>query len=167
MSLEIERKFLIACPDLARLRLRCTAVYDIEQTYLTAEENITARVRRRVGEQEEFFYTEKEFLTARTCVEREKLISSREYEKLLARKDLGTETIRKRRFCLPSGGLTFEIDVYPFWEKTAVMEVELAAEDQALSLPEGITVLREVTEDRRMKNAELARHVPTEEELLS
>ena len=46
------------------------------------------------------------------------------------------------------------------------MEVELEREEQEFSLPEGITVIREVTEERWMKNAALARHIPDEAELL-
>ena len=46
------------------------------------------------------------------------------------------------------------------------MEVELESEDQHYTLPEGITVIREVTSDRRLKNAALARHIPDEAELL-
>ena len=164
--LEIERKFLIAYPDLDALRPCCSAVYEMEQTYLHAAPNVTARVRRRVGEREEFFHTEKERITARTHVERERTVTREEYEALLQLRDEAAHTIHKWRYCLPHEGFLFEIDVYPFWQQIAVMEVELEREDQAFSLPEGITVIREVTEERWMKNAALARHIPSEAELL-
>jgi CYTH domain-containing protein len=164
--LEIERKFLIAYPDVAALKERCSAVYEMEQTYLCSAPNVTARVRRRVGEREEFFHTEKERITARTHVERERTINREEYETLLQNRDEAAHTIHKWRYCLPHEGFLFEIDVYPFWQKVAVMEVELEREDQEFSLPDGITVIREVTEERWMKNAALARYIPTEAELL-
>jgi len=164
--LEIERKYLIAYPDVDALRPRCCAVYDIEQTYLHAAPGVTARVRRRVGEKEAFFHTEKERLSDVTHVERERTITREEYDALLQKRDESAMTVTKRRYCLPHEGLTFEIDIYPFWEKVAVMEVELEREEQVFTLPEGITVLREVTDDRRMKNAALARHIPDEESLL-
>lgn len=166
MSLEIERKFLIAYPEEEILRARCSAVYEMEQTYLHAASNVTARVRRRVGEREEFFYTEKEFCTNRTCVERESSIDREAYERLLERRDETMQTIVKRRYCLPHDGFLFEIDVYPFWQQVAVMEVELTSEEQPFTFPEGITVLREITDDRRMKNAALAREIPAEATLL-
>ena len=81
--LEIERKYLIAYPDVQQLREACSAVYEMEQTYLQAPEGITARVRRRVGEREMFFHTEKERLSDRTCVEREREIDRVEYEQVL------------------------------------------------------------------------------------
>ena len=164
--LEIERKYLIAYPDVEALRSRCSAVYEMEQIYLKARPGVTARVRRRVGEREEFFHTEKERLTDRTHVERERIITREEYDELLLQRDEKAFPIAKTRYCLPHGGFTFEIDVYPFWKTVAVMEVELEREDQTYTLPDGITVIREVTDDRRMKNAALARHIPAESELL-
>lgn len=164
--LEIERKYLIAYPDAAALRPRCSAVYGMEQTYLLSAPGVTARVRRRVGEREEFFHTEKERITARTHVERERTITSEEYRQLLECRDPAAFTICKTRYCLPHDGLTFEIDVYPFWKTVAVMEVELEGEEQPFTLPAGITVIREVTEEPWMKNAALARHIPDEAELL-
>ena len=164
--LEIERKYLSAYPDLEMLRPRCSAVYEMEQIYLKARPGVTTRVRRRVGEREEFFHTEKERITARTHVERERIITREEYEQLLQTRDENALSVAKTRYCLPHDGLIFEIDVYPFWQSVAVMEVELEGEEQAFSLPDGITVIREVTEDRRMKNAALARHIPSETELL-
>ena len=164
--LEIERKYLIAYPDVDALRPRCSAVYEMEQTYLHAAPGVTARVRRRVGEREEFFHTEKERITDRTHVERERTVTREEYETLLQTRDENALSVCKTRYCLPHDGLVFEIDVYPFWKTVAVMEVELEREDQTYTLPDGITVIREVTDDRRMKNAALARHIPSETELL-
>jgi CYTH domain-containing protein len=99
-------------------------------------------------------------------VERQRTIDRQEYDRLLERRAADSQTICKTRYCLPYGGLTFEIDVYPFWRRVAVMEVELAEEEQTFDLPPQITLLREVTGDRRLTNAALARSVPLEEELL-
>ncbi|MBQ0038484.1 MAG: hypothetical protein KBS74_07435 [Clostridiales bacterium] len=163
--LEIERKYLIRRPDPAVLA--GTQTYTMEQTYLTAPEGITARVRRRFHDgQEEFFYTEKEHRTAVTCVEREKRVDRETYECLLTRRRSDSRTICKTRCCLMHEGLVFEIDIYPFWEQIAVMEVELSCEEQVFTLPPQITVIREVSGDKRLKNAALARCIPEEEDLL-
>ena len=132
--LEIERKFLIEMPDRTLLD-RCPVRWEMWQTYLLSRPGVSARVRRRVGETEQFFHTEKQRLTDRTCVEREREIDAREYEALLAQRDLARVTIHKMRYCLPEGGLVFEIDVYPFWRRLAVMEVELQREDRASPCP--------------------------------
>lgn len=166
-QLEIERKYLIAMPDTQALRAACSHVYEMEQTYLTAGEGITARVRRRQeGEQVEYFYTEKEFRTDRTCLERERAVTEEEYRRLLARRRPDGVTLRKTRWCVPYAGRVLEIDIYPFWEHTAVLEIELPDENAPVALPPQIRVLREVTADRRLKNAVLAQRIPAESELM-
>lgn len=104
--LEIERKFLIEMPERAVLD-RCPMRWEIWQTYLLAPPGISARVRRRVGETEQFFHTEKLRRTDRTCVEREREITRAEYEMLLRQQDPDRVTIHKERYCLPEGGLVF------------------------------------------------------------
>ena len=166
--LEIERKYLIAMPDTRALRAACSHVYEMEQTYLAAEPGVTARVRRRQeGERVEYFYTEKEFRTDRTCVERERAVTEEEYHRLLVRRREEGVTLRKTRWCMPYAGRVLEIDVYPFWEHTAVLEIELPDEGAPVSIPPQIRVLREVTADRRLKNAVLAQRIPDERELLA
>lgn len=168
-NLEIERKYLIRTPNVWQLRWECSHVYSIEQTYLLqTKENVTARVRGRSEKGlNRYFYTEKEFRTDVTCVERERELHRREYERYLQDRDPALRTIYKTRYCLPVEDLTFEIDVYPFWYGVAVMEVELSHEQQEIHFPKGIEVLCEVTHDRRLKNAALAGKVPTEAELLA
>ena len=55
------------------------------------------------------------------------------------------------------GGFCYEIDVYPEWTDRAVLEIELEREDQAVVLPDWVSVLREVTEDPRYTNHALSR----------
>ena len=150
--LEIERKFLIEMPDRTLLD-RCPVRWEMWQTYLLSRPGVSARVRRRVGEAEQFFHTEKQRLTDRTCVEREREIDAREYEALLAQRDPARVTIHKVRYCLPEGGLVFEIDVYPFSAERAVL---FQYGQNSAALPEEITVLREVTGDADYKNRKLA-----------
>ena len=153
-------------PDRALLD-RCPCGGRCGRPTLLSRPGVSARVRRRVGETEQFFHTEKQRRTDRTCVEREREITRAEYETLLPQRDPARVTIHKERYCLPEGGLVFEIDVYPFWRRLAVMEVELQREDQGFTVPRGLRVLREVSGDWRLKNAALAGHVPPEEELLA
>ena len=46
--------------------------------------------------------------------------------------------------------------MYPFWKDRAILEIELADENEKIDFPEGIRVIREVTDDERYKNASLA-----------
>ena len=164
--LEIERRFLVLRPSEDELRARCSHVYQMEQTYLLAQPHQTERVRRREGEDVRFFHTVKIDRTACTRIEREEEITPEAYEDYLRRRDPMTESIRKMRYCLEEAPYTIEIDLYPFWPSYAVMEVELPREDAPFRFPRGITVVRELTGDHRFSNAALARHIPTEQELL-
>ena len=165
-GLEIERKFLIARPDgEALLRLDGADYTDITQTYLLCEPGATERVRKR-GKNGRFTYTHtiKRRLSRFTHTEDETEIDESAYNALIARADPSRGVIRKRRYTLPRDGHVFEIDVYPFWKKQAVMEVELSSEDESVSLPGEIRVLREVSGDRAYSNAGLALAVPEEDE---
>ena len=54
-------------------------------------------------------------------------------------------------------GFYYEIDIYPEWTDKAIMEIELHSENQQIVFPEGINVIREVTDDPAYSNHEIAR----------
>ena len=64
--------------------------------------------------------------------------------------------ISKTRWCLPCGGHVAEVDIYPFWQRVAVAEVELGRENEKFSLPEVLRVIREVTGVREFLNRDMA-----------
>lgn len=64
--------------------------------------------------------------------------------------------ISKTRWCLLCGGHVAEVDIYPFWQRVAVAEVELGREDEKFSLPEILRVIREVTGVREFLNRDMA-----------
>ena len=157
--LEIERKYLIAYPDVAWLQSHPhVTVSEITQTYLVAPDGEERRVRaRREGDTVTYYHTVKRKVTAVTREELEKIITESEYKALLAEADPQKHPLSKTRFCLPQGGLCIEIDIYPFWNDKAVAEVELDCEDTPVSFPPEIKVIREVTGEKAFKNSELAK----------
>ena len=56
-----------------------------------------------------------------------------------------------------------ELDIFTFWNRQAIMEVELKSEKEEFTLPPFIRVIREVTEDDAFSNHSLAKEVPPEE----
>ena len=163
VNTEIERKYLIARP--AEDYLASLSRTEIAQTYLKNEmEGVTERVRKR-GLDGEFVYTHttKKRIGFMSSMEDETEISEEEYISLLKRADPDLNTIFKTRALIKEGAFTFEIDVYPFWTKQAVMEVELPSEETEFSFPETVTVLREVTGERAYSNARMARQIPPED----
>jgi len=157
--LEIERKFLIEYPDVAELEKmpNCKRV-EIIQTYLSAPEGEENRVRQRgVDGNYIYFQTTKRKVTELKRVEVERRLSKDEYLRLLMDADPTRRAIRKTRYCLTYENQYFEIDVYPFWQDRAIVEIELRDEQVPVRFPRQIRVIREVTEEEAFKNASLAK----------
>ena len=156
--LEIERKYLIEYPDLARLEhaRNCKRV-EINQTYLVSAPGEERRIRQRGSEGHYVYYeTIKREGSGLKRVEVERRLSQSEYLKLSMEAEPARRPIRKTRYCLTEHNVSFEIDVYPFWNDKAILEVELSDEAAEIRLPGYIHVIREVTEDEAYKNAALA-----------
>ncbi len=157
--LEIERKYLIEHPNLAWLVSRPDVqISEITQTYLTSPDGEERRVRkRREGDRVTFYHTVKRKVTAVTREERETVITEAQYNAYLSEADPDKPTLQKTRYCLPYGELCIEIDVYPFWDHQAIVEVELDSEETPVCFPPEIKVIREVTGEKGFKNSELAK----------
>ena len=162
---EIERKFLIKYPSEELLSLVDEKKRSrIVQTYLVSEDGITSRVRmREYSDGVKYTKTEKKRISFISCFEEERVLSEEEYEKELEKADRRRNPIEKQRLLLDFGGHTFEIDLYPFWNDRAIMEIELSAEDEAFELPSSVEIIRDVTEDVRYKNARIAIEIPKDE----
>lgn len=162
LPLEIERKFLIEYPDLNELeKLSGGDFSDISQTYLASEKGTSERVRARTKNGVTVYtHNTKIKLSAMKRIELEDEVSHDEYAELLKRADPKCRTIEKVRYCVPYGGFTFEIDVFPFWSDKAFMEVEMPSENTAVELPDFVKIIREVTDDNRYTNHALAIELP-------
>lgn len=155
---EIERKFLIEYPDIQWLESleNCQRV-EIIQTYLKCPEGDEVRVRQRgIDGDYIYFQTIKRRVTDVRRVEIEKRLTQEEYLRLLMDADTGRRQIRKTRYCLTYKTCYLELDVYPFWDDKAILEIELSSEDEPIAIPDEIMVIKEVTDDESYKNASLA-----------
>ncbi|MBR3928291.1 MAG: hypothetical protein IKJ65_04730 [Clostridia bacterium] len=163
VNTEIERKFLIKLPSSSfLLSLPHT---EIVQTYLKNDQKgVTERVRKRgLDGQYVYTHTKKTRIDPMSSIEDESEITQEEYLRLLSRADLDKTPVHKMRCLIKKGDFTFEIDVYPFWKKQAVMEVELPNEQAEFVFPDDICVLREVTGDHAYSNARIAKCIPQED----
>ena len=159
---EIERKFLIYYPNLKELENmpNCTKV-DITQTYLKSRDGVERRVRARgINGDYVYYVTEKKKVSSIKRVETERRLTQDEYLQLLMEADYKLHTIHKTRYCLTENNQYFEIDVYPEWDKQAIMEIELSSEDEEIKVPSFIQVFKEVTEDDNYKNYQMAKEMP-------
>lgn len=155
---EMERKFLIQYPPLNYLQRNplCREI-DITQTYLKSDPGEEIRIRRR-GENGHYVYyeTRKRPLDGMKRLSTETRLSQSEYRRLMKNADPKRRTIHKKRYCLSYDNQYFEIDIYPFWNDRAILEIEVREEDTEIRFPEEIKVIREVTGDPAYKNAALA-----------
>ena len=157
-NLEIERKFLIKYPDTAMLEgIKGARKIDITQTYTEGG----ARLRRwQEGDRVSYIKTVKTHITDLTRIELENEITKDEYEILLKEE---TSRLKKTRYRIPFEGHLLEIDIFPFWKNQAFLEIELQSEEETFSIPEYITVIKEVTEDKAYRNYALSKKIPKEE----
>lgn len=166
-GLEIERKYLIKRPDEAVLSAQpgCVAV-KVQQVYLKSTvPGVSRRVRRwEENGRVDYRRTEKRRISAVTREETETEISAAEFEtRKRDEADPRCRVIDKVRYRIPFEGQLIEIDVFPFWQRQALAEVELEGEEQPVTLPPYLTVIREVTEDGRYTNRAISREIPPEE----
>lgn len=160
--LEIERKFLIEYPNLKKLEdlPNCSKV-DITQTYLKSSDDVERRIRARGIDGNYIYYlTEKKNISGLKRVEIERKLTQDEYLQLLMEADNRFHTIHKTRYCLSESNQYFEIDIYPEWNKQAIMEIELREENEKINIPPFIKIIKEVTDDRKYKNYEMAKEMP-------
>ena len=156
---EIERKFLIEYPNIQTLeKLQNCHKVEIVQTYLRSNKDSDVRVRQR-GENGSFTYTKtiKQKVSDIKRIETETRITKDEYLRLLVQADTTKHSIIKTRYCLMHQGQYFEIDVFPFWQDRAIMEIELLEENQKINFPKFIKIKEEVTGNPKYFNTELAK----------
>lgn len=163
-NVEIEKKYVIAKPDISQLCMIPEYTYsEIEQIYLASPSGITHRIRsRRFPSGVKYTETVKVRIDKMSANETEREITQERYFEL--RENIAPESVPviKERHTFPYGGHTFEIDVYPNWEKSCIMEVELSSRDEDAILPPFISVIAEVTGDKRYSNASMSRRFPEE-----
>lgn len=164
IPVEIERKYVIVKPDESVLSaLDGYALSEIEQTYLDSSEQVTHRVRkRRYADRTVCTETKKVRIDKMSVFEDEREIGEDEYAELLKHKKAGTVTLKKTRRVFEYRGQLFEVDTYPEWTKTAILETELPTRETVVEFPDFIKVVAEVTGEKKYSNAAMSREFPKE-----
>lgn len=164
---EVEYKFLIEYPDIEMLTALPTCQKStITQIYLKSKPGVDRRIRQREQEGHiSYFYTEKRDAgtDGLSRYEDERQITAQEYSMLMKEADYNKHTIIKDRYSIVNGEQTCEIDIYPFWNDRAILEVEVEDEKDTVILPEFIRMIRDVTRDPAYKNTNLAVNYEIEE----
>ena len=162
--IEIERKYVISMPDVCAMQSEeGYTSSDIVQIYLTSAPHVTHRVRSRTkGGVTKYTETKKVRISGMSAYEDEREITESEFLTLRENIAEGTTPVIKTRHTFLFAGQLFEIDVYPNWRTTAIMETELPSEDTVVEIPSFIKIIKEVTGIKAYSNASMSRNFPEE-----
>lgn len=165
MGVEIERKYIVAIPDVGVLAtMEDFSKSEILQIYLPSDQGQTHRIRRRIsGNTTVCTETVKQRIDFISATECEHRITEQRFSELAACAAPDSHPISKCRYTFRYSGRLFELDVYPEWTRTAIMEIELPTRETEVELPPFITVLREVTGIHKYSNSSMSRAFPQEE----
>lgn len=156
--LEQERKFLVASVDEIPVK---NVTVGIEQWYLVNHDpGVEERVRKR-GRDNSYVYTHtiKRRQAPGIAAELDRVITPAEYLMALERKDPLCASILKTRTCFVWKGNYFELDRYTLCGPgpgLTILEVELEDLNAEIELPPFVNIEREVTEEGRFSNREIA-----------
>ena len=162
-NLEIEKKYIIAYPDVEYLKSIDDCTYtNIEQIYLLSEDpSCSERIRKRgMNGDYKYYHTIKRHVSELVREETENLITEEEYKEFKKRANPNLSIIRKTRYVIPYKGHVMEIDVFPFWNRQAYLEVELESSHVIPEIPEYIKCICEVSGDKKYSNHALAYKIP-------
>ena len=157
--LEIKRRYLIAYPDVALLEsLPGCRKAEMVQTWLFSLRGEDLRLRERREKDTSFYYKSyKRRIPDGRQIQVEEPLTREEYGDLLLEADPAKRPLRKTRYGITHDGRYFEVDVYPFWKDKALLNFELRTEDEEISFPPELTLLRDVSGDANFKSTALVR----------
>ena len=164
MGVEIEKKYIIEKPDFEILSRRDSYTQsEIVQIYLEAAVGKTHRVRSRTTNGKTV-YTEtvKIRIDKMSSQEIENEITEDRFLELSANPRANSNPIHKVRHTFISDGQLFEIDVYPEWKRSCIMETELPSRDTVVNMPMFLKILRDVTGDSAYSNSSMSKSFPKE-----
>ena len=163
-GIEVERKYIVKKPEISILESQPEYTKsEILQIYLDSEEGITHRIRKRVfQDRTEYTETTKKRIDQISSEENEWEISKEEFDFLARKIKADTSKINKTRHTFTYCGQIFEIDVYPQWKNTAIMETELCDPLKEVAMPCFIVIVGEVSGDKSYSNAGMAKKFPRE-----
>lgn len=151
MSHSYRRRCLISMPDVDALEKmpNCRRV-DISQTFLKCPPGRELRIsRRRIdGVCTLYNSNEKALSSTGRPVETEARLTRDEYLDMLALADPTLRPICKSRYYLSENNVYFEIDVYPFWQDKAILEIDLESPEEQVDIPSFLHVIADVTHDK-------------------
>lgn len=164
-AVEIERKFIVKKPSPELIgELPDYSRSEITQIYISSPPGVTHRVRKRVyPDRCEYTETQKIRIDDKSAIEDENEIDCERFNLLSKSIKEGTRPIVKERYTFRCGAQLFELDIYPEWKESCILEAEIPERSCEVQIPSFIKVVREVTGYREYSNAAMSISFPEEE----
>lgn len=136
---------------------------EIVQIYLRSAPSVTRRIRKRkYAGKVTYTETEKRRVDAMSSLEREEEISAERFDALALERREGSEPVIKRRITFSFEGQLFEVDIYPQWHRSCIMELELPSRETEIRWPPFITLVADVTGKKEYSNSSMSARFPDE-----
>ena len=166
-NIEIERKYIIEKPDVSVLRSMDSFTESrIVQIYLASDIGVTHRIRSRERDGRTVYTeTKKIRIDAMSATEIEGEITEARFRELSRKMRDDSHPIEKTRCTFIFKGQLFELDFYPEWERTCIMETELETREVEVVFPDFLRIIRDVTGIREYSNAAMSVKFPKENEI--
>lgn len=163
-NFEIERKYIIKKPDISYLKEISDRILNITQIYIgMSADGFNGRIRKATEKgKTRFIFTEKRNISGIKRIEKEYEIDEEKYNSLFESRLKERNIIEKVRYCINKNGFVYEIDIYPFWQNQAIMEVELESENIIVPELDFIEIIKDVTFDKTYSNFALSKSIPQE-----
>ena len=165
IAIEIEKKYIIKMPNISILKAQTGYTESrILQIYLPCAEGETRRIRKRVkAGKAAYTETRKIRIDKMSSNEIEREITESEFSLLSQNILESTRPIEKTRYTFIYKEQLFEIDLYPEWKHTAIMETELDSRERTVDFPEFLEIVKDVTGDKSYSNRGMSHTFPKEQ----
>lgn len=154
--LKEQRKFLVDSIDVDRLGIIANKVL-IKQDYLKVEDGSEYRIRKVTQGNDVSYHlnVQRQDESGKREVIREKTLTEREYEILLATKTDEFRSIEKVRYSFVYNDQYYKLDI--FGDGLKILEVNVTRENPLLAIPEFVSVIEEVTNNPEYRNISISR----------
>ena len=154
-----ERKYLIGNPTHEVLEKLQPVVQTITQSYLVSRKDGTERRSRKVQNDGSigYYYIEKQQISPVERIETERMMSQKEYVRMMDEVDPEYGTIVKRRYSFQYKDHYMTIDTYASSPSLAILDVQVADKFDQVELPEELKLHKEVTGEERYQGHMIAK----------
>lgn len=151
-----QHKYLVESIDVDSLSKIASKV-DITQDYLDAPDGMEYRVRKmQQGSDTTYHFSiQKKYENGKREITKEENLPKSEYERMLTLKNEETETVKKTRYSFVYANQYYKLDIFD--DGLILLEVNLTTENPVVTLPNFITTLDDVTNNKDYTNISIAR----------